>query len=348
MSVRLSIRWSLPVWLASGVESGRKVCVPVTREGPGIWRSKGTYRLLNTDHNYGLLFDGTANPLKSEKYSVSVRKWGSLDNFKRFEVEILSSLEKKHTLRFTDVRDMNTTLYTTIASEPHSNTGSGGVRYQLRPTPNESECATFEIRKSAAVDEFGTHALIVTAEHNGKMVVLSIDEATTSNYGTVYMREVATNDDLSGWDYFYLSKNVDLGNCHAELTSNRNDTFYIYNQDMKAVVVPFVNQTWQTGVTYNWGNKSRWNVKEKNLRWWQLINNSKYAKDRYKAYTDGTEMTQSDSGGGTLASGYSHNQTTVDLQCLFPDETDNWVVLRQRHREHNIGVVDGGVRLRCN
>eukprot|EP01068_Selenidium_serpulae_P019164 Selendium_serpulae@DN6511_c3_g2_i2.p1 len=125
------------------------------------------------------------------------------------------------------------------------------------------------------------------------------------------------------------------------------DTYYIYNKHYKQVMVPFVNNNWKTGLTRSWGNKCRWSVQKKNDPWFQLVNNSQFAKDSYKAHSDGTEMTQNSN---TASSGYLHGQSTVDIRCIWPEDTQGWALLRQSHRDNNLGTAsdDGWIRIRLD
>eukprot|EP01068_Selenidium_serpulae_P018082 Selendium_serpulae@DN6435_c1_g1_i13.p1 len=142
----------------------------------------GTWSLLNIDRNIGIAMDG--DNLRGQDFAADSPSWSDLGFFGRYSMTFyVSAPSKFHKLKSKDLNSqmqwvkIDDEMY--VSGEEH--------RYRLKKAADGASASLFQIRRSGIDDKMGGSPFWITAQHNGKTVVMITEDATDEGWGNVHM-----------------------------------------------------------------------------------------------------------------------------------------------------------------
>eukprot|EP01068_Selenidium_serpulae_P014171 Selendium_serpulae@DN6063_c0_g1_i3.p1 len=171
------------------------------------WDEKGTWSLINVEHNIGVVFDGAE--LKGQNYGKDSKNWHEVNSFKRYSSTFfVSSPSMNHKIKVKDIDG----IFNFMKIKDDKYVSGEENRYRITATEIFDEGSVFQIRRSGIDDKMDGSPFWVTAQHNGKTVVLIVEDEN-DNIGGVHMREESSDPGTKA--NFYLEDEVDLSSANA-------------------------------------------------------------------------------------------------------------------------------------
>eukprot|EP01068_Selenidium_serpulae_P019181 Selendium_serpulae@DN6511_c4_g1_i6.p1 len=295
----------------------------VTTTVEEVYTDVGTWSLLNLDRNIGISMVG--DEIRGQDFAADSPSWSDLGFFGRYSMTFyVSAPSKFHKLKSKDLNSqmqwvkIDDEMY--VSGEEH--------RYRLKKAADGASASLFQIRRSGIDDKMGGSPFWITAQHNGKTVVMITEDATDEGWGNVHMRE--QNDPPGDRATFYLEKFPDISSAdNAYDSMPEEDTYYIFNRHYKNVATPFkVAGDPEIGWSTEWGNRCRLNIEHRAKPNIKFHAKSQFVRDQ--GITEHFEITNN---GNHWKIG---NYEGFDMQLYRHEYEPSWVIMRKINGNKNL------------